>query len=272
MVAPMFLAIARLSMAAFFAVPAIAGAVPLPPPRPADLGARAPQRAATPPTFAREAPQTSVREAPPANVLTYAPAPEIQTPIAPRALPGDAADACAALLASGAVMAERLAPVVGAGGCGIATPVKLKAIVLADKREIPLVPQPVLKCEMAAELAEWVIEDIAPLVEKGQARIARLHNAAAYDCRGQNRQVFAKLSEHGRGNAIDMRAIEMQDGARIAFVGGGDVAITRGLRTSACTRFSTILGPGSDGYHEDHVHVDLYKRRPGVSICRWNVR
>jgi hypothetical protein len=45
-----------------------------------------------------------------------------------------------------------------------------------------------------------------------------------------------------------------------------------GLRQSVCARFMTVLGPGSDGYHEDHVHVDLAERRGGYRICEWNVR
>jgi hypothetical protein len=33
-----------------------------------------------------------------------------------------------------------------------------------------------------------------------------------------------------------------------------------------------VLGPGSDGYHEDHVHVDLAVRRGGHRMCQWDVR
>jgi len=40
---------------------------------------------------------------------------------------------------------------------------------------------------------------------------------------------------------------------------------------SVCTRFSTVLGPGSDGYHEDHIHLDLAERRGNYKICQWNV-
>jgi hypothetical protein len=44
------------------------------------------------------------------------------------------------------------------------------------------------------------------------------------------------------------------------------------LKASACARFSTVLGPASDGYHENHVHVDLAERRSGYRICQWAVR
>ena len=38
-----------------------------------------------------------------------------------------------------------------------------------------------------------------------------------------------------------------------------------------CARFSTVLGPGSDGYHEDHIHLDLMERRNNYKICQWDV-
>jgi Extensin-like protein C-terminus len=38
-----------------------------------------------------------------------------------------------------------------------------------------------------------------------------------------------------------------------------------------CARFSTVLGPGSDGYHEDHIHLDLMERHNNYRICQWNV-
>src|SRR5262249_55315273 len=40
---------------------------------------------------------------------------------------------------------------------------------------------------------------------------------------------------------------------------------------SVCSRFSTVLGPGSDWYHEDHIHLDLAQRRNDYRICQWNV-
>jgi hypothetical protein len=34
----------------------------------------------------------------------------------------------------------------------------------------------------------------------------------------------------------------------------------------------TVLGPGSDGYHEHHIHVDLAERRGNYRMCQWDVR
>ena len=33
-----------------------------------------------------------------------------------------------------------------------------------------------------------------------------------------------------------------------------------------------MLGPGSDCYHEEHIHVDLAEHRKGFKMCQWDVR
>jgi hypothetical protein len=43
------------------------------------------------------------------------------------------------------------------------------------------------------------------------------------------------------------------------------------VRASACARFTTVLGPGSDAYHAGHIHLDLAVRRNGYRICQWTV-
>ena len=32
-----------------------------------------------------------------------------------------------------------------------------------------------------------------------------------------------------------------------------------------------MLGPGSDPYHAEHIHVDLAERAHGYRMCQWNV-
>ena len=82
----------------------------------------------------------------------------------------------------------------------------------------------------------------------------------------------AHLSEHGRANALDVRAFKLADGRAISLT---DRTVARELRESVlhsvCARFTTVLGPGSDWYHEDHIHLDLMERRNNYRICQWNV-
>ena len=96
--------------------------------------------------------------------------------------------------------------------------------------------------------------------------------AGSYECRDRNRVSGERLSEHARANAIDVVGFGLRSGKSVLFT---DRLAARDLqekaRNSACTRFPTVLGPGSDGYHEDHIHLDLLERKSGYRICQWNV-
>ena len=72
----------------------------------------------------------------------------------------------------------------------------------------------------------------------------------------------AKLSEHGRANAIDVGAFVLADGSRISVKEGWrgsdrERAFLRQVHDAACGEFTTVLGPESDSYHHDHFHLDL---------------
>jgi hypothetical protein len=150
--------------------------------------------------------------------------------------------------------------------------VRLEAIVLADKRRVSVKPAAVLRCTMASALADWIRNDIAPLAERLGSSVSDLDNFDSFECRGRNRIVGAKLSEHGRANALDVRGFKLADGTMVSLT---DRTVPRGLREtvlrSVCARFSTVLGPGSDWYHEDHIHLDLMERRGNYRICQWDV-
>ena len=127
---------------------------------------------------------------------------------------------------------------------------------------------------MAEAVARWVREDVAAAVQGLGAPLRSIDNYASFDCRGRNNIVGARLSEHGRANALDIRSLKLADGKVVKLV---DPHVMRdfreGMKKSVCARFSTVLGPGSDGYHEDHVHVDLMDRAPGrFRMCQWDVR
>jgi hypothetical protein len=160
----------------------------------------------------------------------------------------------------------------GPGGCGGEDLVRLEAVVLPDGRRVTLRPAATLRCKMASAVADWVRTDIAPLASHLGSAIADLDNFDSFECRSRNRIAGAVLSEHGRANALDVRSFRFADGRTISLT---DRNVPRELRESVlhsvCARFSTVLGPGSDGYHEDHIHLDLMERRNDYRICQWNV-
>lgn len=162
---------------------------------------------------------------------------------------------------------------VGPGECGAAGVVRLDAITLRGGARVPLSPPAVLRCTIAEALAHFVREDMAPATGELEAPLASIINYDSYDCRGRNRVAGAKISEHGKGNAIDIRGIRLSNGAVVELTSPIVAKDFRErVRVAACRRFSTVLGPGSDGYHESHIHLDLAERSRGHKMCQWDVR
>jgi hypothetical protein len=181
--------------------------------------------------------------------------------------------ACRLRLTADLAVAPSLPPITGPGECGAPDVVRLEAVVLADGRHVAVAPPAVMRCSLAEAIVGWVREDAAPRTLALGSPLAGIENFDSYECRGRNRIPGAKLSEHGKANALDIRSFKLASGQRVELT---DPHVGKefrdGLRASVCGRFTTVLGPGSDGYHEDHVHVDLAERRGGYRICEWDVR
>jgi hypothetical protein len=219
--------------------------------------------AATDLAAARQVPLPRPRPEPPAAVSPdETGAPEEAAP-----------SACRLRLTATLATAPSLPPITGPGECGVPDVVRLEAVVLPDQSLVTIAPPAVLRCTMAEAIVGWVREEAAPRALALGSSLRTLANLASFDCRGRNNILGAKLSEHGKGNALDIRALKLADGRMVALT---DPLVPKdfrdGLRQSVCARFMTVLGPGSDGYHEDHVHVDLAERRGGYRICEWDVR
>jgi hypothetical protein len=168
---------------------------------------------------------------------------------------------------------EPMPRLIGPEACGGSDMVQLNAVLHAGGEHIALKPAPVLRCTFAESLAAWLGDEAAPRAEKLGAPLRAVETYDDYECRGRNRVAGAKLSEHGKGNAADLRALVLADGRAVGLT---DVTVAKtfrdDLRESACHRFTTVLGPGSDGYHEAHIHLDLAERRQGYRMCQWDVR
>jgi hypothetical protein len=216
--------------------------IPLPPPRPAEL---------------RPLPLTHAASAPAAE----------QAPAPTEADEG----ACKALFAEGATVAVAVPPVHDGEICGMAAPVRLEAIILPDARHVALQPAPLVHCDLAAALARWVVEDVAPMFRAQNRRLDAIIDAEGYSCRARNHVAGAKLSEHAHGNAIDIASFVLERNHRLALTSADAKPFVALLRASACARFATVLGPGPDGFHESHIHLDLEQRRNNASLCQWKL-
>jgi hypothetical protein len=199
----------------------------------------------------------------------YAAFPE--EPAAAAAAPS-APSACQVRLAKIAVF-QPLPTLVGPGECGAVDAVHLDAVILPDQSKVAVTPAGILRCPMAEELAHWVREDVAPTATKLGSPLRVLDNFDSYECRGRNRVRGATLSEHGRADAIDVRLFKLADGRSLTLTDVNvDKAWRETIKASVCARFSTVLGPGSDGNHEEHIHLDLAERRNNYKLCEWDVR
>jgi hypothetical protein len=180
--------------------------------------------------------------------------------------------ACQARLAADRVVFKPLGNMSTSGGCGGPDIVLLQRVATPDGSEIAIEPPATLRCEMADAISQLVREDLAPLADAMGSPLVAIENYDSYDCRGRNRVGGAQLSEHGRANALDIRSLRLKDGraVRPAYA-AASVDFRRAMRTAVCTRFATVLGPGSDGYHEDHIHMDLAQRNGGYRMCQWNL-
>jgi hypothetical protein len=212
-------------------------------------------------------------EAPPAKSEAPVPGPEMKDAEKPPAVaPVPQPSACRLALTEAIAIAPSIADIHGPGGCGGEDLVRLEAVVLPDGRQVAVKPAAILRCKMASAIAAWVRADIAPLAKSLGGVIAGLDNFDSFECRGRNRIAGAMLSEHGRANALDVRSFKFADGRTISPT---DRDVPRDLRESVlhsvCARFSTVLGPGSDGYHEDHIHLDLMERHNDYRICQWSI-
>jgi hypothetical protein len=188
--------------------------------------------------------------------------------------PGEPApSACRVRLTSKLAIAPSLPPILGPGDCGGEDLVQLEAIVLSDKSRVLLTPPATLRCTFAEVMVQWVRDDVAPAARSLGSALKSIDNYASYDCRGRNRVLGAKLSEHGKANALDVRSLALSNGRVVRLTDPRlDKEFRERLRLRTCSRFMTVLGPGSDGYHEDHVHVDLAERRGGHRMCHWDIR
>ena len=167
-----------------------------------------------------------------------------------------------ALCGDPSIKGERLAPIPArVQGCGIAEPVRVTEVA-----GVRLSPAATVDCAAARALSTWVTKGLKPAV--GRAGVSELKIAASYACRTRNNVRGARISEHGRGNAIDISAVVLGNGKRLDVLGGyrREPAL-RAAHKAACGIFGTTLGPGSDGYHENHLHFDVARYRGGP-YCR----
>jgi hypothetical protein len=139
---------------------------------------------------------------------------------------------------------------------------------------IEVKPAATLACPIVSALDRWFANAVQPAARKWfNQPVVEIKQISAYSCRGMNGQAGANISEHAFGNALDIAAFVLADGHRITVKDGWkgspeEQGFLRDVQGSACDQFTTVLAPGSNQFHYDHIHVDLMRRASGRRICQ----
>lgn len=187
----------------------------------------------------------------------------IRTQPAPDAIIGRAGAVCGVRDIEGV----KLSPIASrVQGCGLEEPVRVTAVA-----GIALSQPATIDCPTALALRAWVRDAVMPTIGRTGGGVARLEVAASYTCRPRNNQTGARISEHGRGRAIDIAGITLNSGATMTVLRGWrdetQGPILQKLHRAACGPFGTVLGPNSDRFHQNHFHFDTARYRSGP-YCR----
>jgi len=157
-------------------------------------------------------------------------------------------------------------------GCGIDKPIVLDTVLPGIK----LAPEGTMRCETALELARWTKDAVLPAAKAAlseEGPLTTINQASSYVCRLRNNATSGKISEHARGNAVDIASFTFKGGKTIAIEPRDEDstlsgAFQRAVTAAGCLYFKTVLDPGSDEAHEDHLHFDVLERKNGYRYCR----
>ena len=189
-------------------------------------------------------------------------------PQAPGLMPASEIELRHELKRLGVIYAD-LPPIRPGGACGIDYPVKVMAL----SGGIRMNPPAILNARMAVTFAKYVRRDFAPAVRWRYFSGIRTIRDGSYSCRNMIGESSHHLSEHAKGNAIDVMGITLDSGRVIDVEKPGwfsfrERGFLRKVRGEACGYFTTVLGPGYNWAHRNHFHFDLMKRRSGYVACR----
>jgi hypothetical protein len=139
---------------------------------------------------------------------------------------------------------------------------------------VTLKPTATLACPIVSALDKWLAESVQPAAMRWfGSRVVGITQISAYSCRGMNGNSRAHISEHAFGNALDIAAFTFADGRNMSVKNGWkgmpeEQGFLRDVQGGACQVFNTVLAPGSNVYHYDHIHVDLMRRAKRPVICQ----
>jgi Extensin-like protein C-terminus len=134
-------------------------------------------------------------------------------------------------------------------------------------------PPATLACPIVSELDQWITAAVQPAALKWfRQPVVEIKQISAYSCRGMNGNPNAHISEHAFGNALDIAEFTLADGHKVSVQYGWhgtpeEQGFLHDVQAAACEDFTTVLAPGANVYHYNHIHVDLMRHYNGRHIC-----
>jgi len=145
--------------------------------------------------------------------------------------------------------------------------------VTATAGPVEIKPAATLACPIVSALDQWITVAVQPAALRWfRVPVVEIKQISAYSCRGMNGNSNAHISEHAFGNALDVAEFVLADGHKITVQYGWhgspeEQGFLHDVQLAACEEFSTVLAPGANVYHYNHIHVDLMRRASGRRIC-----
>jgi hypothetical protein len=146
-------------------------------------------------------------------------------------------------------------------------------MVTASAGPVEVSPPATLACPIVAALDQWITTSVQPAAMRWfRQPVVEIKQISAYSCRGMNGDSNAHVSEHAFGNALDIAEFDLADGHVIKVQYGWhgtpeEQGFLHDVQSAACDQFTTVLAPGANVYHYNHIHVDLMRRASGRRIC-----
>jgi hypothetical protein len=136
-------------------------------------------------------------------------------------------------------------------------------------------PPATLACPIVSALDKWVSESVQPAALRWfNQPVVEIKQISSYSCR-QMVGAGPHISEHAFGNALDIAGFILADGRKVMVQTGWngrpeEAGFLHDVQGAACSVFTTVLAPGYNIYHYNHIHVDLMRRKSGRTPCRPN--
>ncbi len=146
-------------------------------------------------------------------------------------------------------------------------------MVTASAGPVEVQPPATLACPIVSALDQWISTAVQPAaLHWFRQPVVQIKQISAYSCRGMNGDPNAHISEHAFGNALDVAEFDLADGHKISVQYGWhgtpeEQGFLHDVQSAACDAFATVLAPGANVYHYNHIHVDLMRHYDSRHIC-----